>query len=152
MNTIQAIGEAVGKGLLAGVAGTAVMTGVQALEMKASGRKPSKTPAKAAEKMLEVEPKNERVEQQIAQGVHWLYGTSWGVARAVLPKLGLRGAAASSVHLALVWGTALTMLPALGLAPPVAKWPKKQLLEDLGMHAVYAFAVGAVADRLERRH
>ena len=70
------------------------------------------------------------------------------IVRAVMPSLGLRGAAATGLHLALVWGSALTLLPALGLAPPVTRWPKKQALQDFGMHAIYSLAVGAVADRL----
>ena len=45
-----------GKGLFAGVAGTAAMTVSSTLEMKLSGRPASQTPAEAAEKVLQVEP------------------------------------------------------------------------------------------------
>jgi len=148
MNRLEQIGRTLGSGLAAGAAGTAVMTGVQVAEMKVEGREPSKVPAEAVEKVLGAEPGSEEREQQLAQAVHWTYGTLWGVARAAMPVFGLRGARATGLHLGLVWGSALVILPALGLAPPVTRWPKKQILKDLGMHVAYAVAVGAVVDRL----
>ncbi|MGI8859153.1 MAG: hypothetical protein ACR2HO_03220 [Rubrobacteraceae bacterium] len=48
--TIGDVAANVGKGLFAGVAGTAAMTVSSTLEMKLSGRSASETPAKAAEK------------------------------------------------------------------------------------------------------
>lgn len=150
-NRIERITATVAKGLAAGAAGTAVMTCIQLLEMKASGRQPSKAPAQAVEKILAMEPRSERREQQLSQGVHWLYGSSWGVPRALMPLLGLRGAKATGVHLAMVWGTALAMLPSLKIAPPATQWSKKTLLKDLAMHAAYAAAAGAIADRLLHR-
>ena len=53
------IAAAVGKGLFAGAAGTAVMTASSTLEAKLRGRGASTTPAQAASKALGVEPKDE---------------------------------------------------------------------------------------------
>jgi hypothetical protein len=46
------VAAAIGKGLVAGAAGTAAMTVSSALEMKARGRKPSSAPAEAATEAL----------------------------------------------------------------------------------------------------
>jgi hypothetical protein len=60
----------VGKGLFAGLAGTAAMTVSSTLEMKLSGRPASQTPADAAEKVLHVEPENEDSEARFSNLVH----------------------------------------------------------------------------------
>jgi hypothetical protein len=59
-----------GKGLFAGVAGTAAMTVSSTLEMKLSGRPASQTPAEAAEKVLQVEPESEDTEARFSNLVH----------------------------------------------------------------------------------
>jgi hypothetical protein len=48
---------AVGRGLFAGLIGTVVMTVVQLVEIKLTGRQPSTAPADAAAKVLGVEPR-----------------------------------------------------------------------------------------------
>ena len=62
-----------GKGLFAGLAGTAAMTISSTIEMKLSGRPASQTPAASAEKVLDVEPENEDSEAQFSNLVHWGY-------------------------------------------------------------------------------
>lgn len=51
------LGSAIGRGLLAGIAGTAAITAAQNLDMKLSGRKPSDAPAVVEGKVLGVEPR-----------------------------------------------------------------------------------------------
>ena len=68
--SIGDIAANVGKGLFAGVAGTAVMTVSSTLEMKVSGRGASQTPAEAAEKVLKVEPEDEEAEARFSNLVH----------------------------------------------------------------------------------
>ena len=53
-----------GKGLFAGLAGTAAMTVSSTLEMKISGRAASETPAQAAEEVLDVQPNDEESEYE----------------------------------------------------------------------------------------
>ena len=72
------VAAAVGKGLFAGVTGTAVMTVSSTLEMKLRDRPASSAPAKAAEKVLGVEPVDEAAEARFSNLVHWGYGTAWG--------------------------------------------------------------------------
>src|SRR5215216_7834685 len=100
----------VGKGLFAGVAGTAVMTVSSTLEMKLSGRGASQTPAEAAEKVLKVEPEDEGSEAQFSNLVHWGYGTGWGGVRGLLASTGLPGPAATLAHFGLVWGSEQVVL------------------------------------------
>lgn len=47
---IAHVAAGIGIGILAGLAGTVVMTAAQMIEMKISGRKPSNTPYKAVKK------------------------------------------------------------------------------------------------------
>ena len=139
-----------GTGLTAGLAGTAVMTGVQAVEMKVSGREGSSVPAKAVETVLDVEAESEDAEQQLTQLTHWAYGTALGAARGLISAVGLCPPYADLAFFGVVWGGALTMLPSLGLAPPPTEWPGKQVAMDAAHHAVYAVAVGAVFEALVR--
>jgi hypothetical protein len=138
-----------GRGLVAGLAGTAVMTGFQLLEMKLSGEGPSATPAKAAEKVLAIQPRDARAEERLTNVVHFAYGTGWGAVRGLLAQLGFGRRLSTHAHLLMVWGAGLAMLPALELAPPVTKWSKKQVGRDLLHHCVYAWATGLVYDWLD---
>lgn len=148
---IGEVAATIGRGLVAGAIGTGVMTLAQMIQMKAHGRGPSTAPARAVEGTLGIEPRSDEAEQRLSQLTHFAYGTAWGLVRGLIGSAGARTAAANSLHLLLVWGAALAMLPRMGLAPPVREWSKVELVEDLGMHAVYAWATGAAYEWLERR-
>ena len=90
------IAAAFGKGIFAGVAGTAAMTLSSTIEMNVRGRPASSTPARAAAKVLGVEPVNEDSEGRFSNLVHWGYGTAWGGARGLLAAAGLSGPAATA--------------------------------------------------------
>jgi len=139
-----------GKGLFAGVAGTAAMTVSSTLEMKLSGRGASETPAQAAEKVLGVEPENEEAETKFSNLVHWGYGTAWGGVRGLLESAGLSGFAATAAHLGLVWGSEQVILPALNVSAPVFKYGGKATATDLLHHVVYASATGLAYSYLKR--
>ncbi|HEX2253064.1 MAG TPA: hypothetical protein VHQ65_07345 [Thermoanaerobaculia bacterium] len=141
---------ALGKGLVSGAVGTAVMTVAQSVEMKATGREPSTTPLEAARKTLGIEPADEAAAQRLNQMVHWAYGTQWGLARAVLGAFGWPAPAAAAGHFALIWGAALVMLPALGLAPPPREWGREGLAKDAGFHLLYAISASVTYAYLER--
>lgn len=145
---LGAIGAAIGKGLVAGAAGTLAITVSQMIEMKITKRKPSDAPAKAVKKTLhiEAEPGNKST---LSDEVHWVYGTSWGAFRGLLSLAGLNGFAATAAHLAAIWGTALTIEPQLDLAPPVTEWEPKTIAVDFFHHAVYAVVAGLVYDAME---
>ncbi len=139
-----------GKGLFAGLAGTAAMTVSSTLEMNLSGRGASETPAEAAETVLKVEPEDEQSEGQFSNLVHWGYGTAWGGARGLLASAGLPGPVATAAHLGLVWGSEQVVLPALGVSAPVFKYGGKAVATDLLHHVVYATATGLAYAYLDR--
>ncbi len=149
------VASAVGKGLLSGVAGTALMTLSSTIEMKLTDREASTAPADAAGKVLGVEPKGDKEKTRFSNMVHWAYGTSWGAVRGLIGAAGLSGPAAAGAHFAAVWGNGLVMLPALGVAPPVREWGAKAVLTDAFHHLVYtagvSLAFGALDRRSERR-
>lgn len=146
---LKTIAEAAGKGLVAGLAGTAAMTLSSTLEMKLQGREASTAPSQAAGKVLGVQPRDPEGEARFSQVVHWGYGTGWGVARGLLGASGLGGPAAGTAHFAAVWGSAQVMLPALDIAPPVWEWDASTIALDVLHHAVYAAATSWAYDRLE---
>jgi hypothetical protein len=148
--SIGDIAANVGKGLFAGVAGTAVMPVSSTLEMKLSGRGASQTPAEAAEKVLKVEPEDEGAEAQFSNLVHWGYGTGWGAVRGLLASAGLSGPVATAAHLGLVWGAEQIVLPALDVSAPVFKYGSKATATDLLHHVVYATATGLAYSYLDR--
>lgn len=139
-----------GKGLAAGLAGTAALTAVQRIEMMITDREGSSAPAEAVEKVLDLRPENEAAGERLGHLTHWAYGTGWGAVRGLLGAAGLKGHAATAVHFAAVWGAALVMLPRLGLAPPVKEWGARQIAKDAFFHAVYAVATGQAYDQLDR--
>ena len=147
--TLSDVAAAVGKGIFAGLAGTAAMTLSTALEMKWSGRDASDAPSKAAGRALGVQPRNQIGKARFGQVVHWSYGTTWGVARGLIGLTGLRGAAASALHFAAVWGAAQVVLPSLDVAPPATEWDAEQIATDVLHHAVYAAAAGAAYDFID---
>ena len=120
------IAAAFGKGIFAGVAGTAAMTLSSTIEMKVRGRPASSTPALAAAKVLGVEPVDEEAKARFSNLVHWGYGSAWGGARGLLAAAGLSGLTATAVHFGAVWGSEQAMLPALGVTPPLTEWGRRR--------------------------
>jgi hypothetical protein len=144
------VAAAFGKGLFAGVAGTAAMTVSSTLEMKLRERGTSSAPADAAAKVLGVEPVDEEAQARFSNLVHWGYGTAWGGVRGLIAAAGLSGTRATAVHLGMVWGSEQVMLPALEVAPPLTEWGAKEITVDLLHHLVYATATGAAYSLLDR--
>ncbi len=145
------VAGAMGKGLVAGVAGTVLMTLSSTIEMKLTGRAASSAPADAAAKVLGVEATGEAERARFSNVVHWAYGTTWGAVRGLVGVAGLNGPPAAAAHFAAVWGSGLVMLPALGVAPPVREWGAKALLTDACHHLVYAAGAGLAYAALDRQ-
>jgi len=148
-NTLGELGSAIGKGLLAGLAATAAITISQMIEMKITKREPSQAPVKVAEQTVAVKPASEQEKDQLAQELHWAYGTSWGVARGLISLTGLKGWPATLAHFTAIWGSSMIMLPKYNAAPPVYKEDAKIIAIDGFHHAVYAITAGLVYDALD---
>ncbi len=146
---LKTIAEDVGKGLVAGLAGTLAITVSQTIEMKITGRKPSTVPADAAGKALGVQATGDAEKQRFATIVHFGYGTLWGVPRGLLGAAAVSGAPATLLHFLEVWGAGLVMLPSLGLSPPVTEWENGQVAVEGVHHLVYAIAANTVYQWLD---
>jgi hypothetical protein len=137
------IADHIGRGLVAGFAGTAAMTISSTLEAKLRGREPSSAPARATAKVLGIKEFEDSVaEARFNDLSHWGYGTGWGVVRGLLAAAGLSPRAATLAHGAAIYGSAQVTLPALEIAPPAIFWGKDEIAIDAFHHAVYAAATG----------
>lgn len=142
----------VGRGVVAGVAGTAAMTVSSTLEARARHRPASTAPARAAQRVLGIDEfASARAEERFSTAVHWSYGTGWGVARALLGAVGLAPAPATAAHFAAMWGGSLVMLPTLGVAPPVTRWGRDEVAIDVFHHLVYALGTDLTYEMLSHR-
>ena len=149
MKTADTVASSIGRGLLAGFAGTAAMTISSTLEARLRGRTPSTAPARATAKVLGISGFEDGVAQaRFNDLAHWGYGTGWGVIRGLLAAAGLSHRKATAAHGAAVWGSAQVTLPALDIAPPAIFWPKEEVAIDALHHTVYALATGIAYELL----
>jgi hypothetical protein len=149
---VSTVASNIGKGLLAGVVGTAAMTVSSSVEARIRHRAASSAPARATAKVLGIK----EFEDDIAAArfndlSHWGYGTMWGVARGLLGATVLSPRTATAAHGAAVWGSAQVTLPALEVAPPFVFWGKKEVAIDLWHHTVYAVATGLAYRLIDSR-
>jgi hypothetical protein len=153
MKTAEKVAGSVGKGLVAGFAGTAAMTISSTLEAKLRGRAPSSAPARATAKVLGIASFEDNVARARFNDLsHWGYGTGWGIVRGLLDAAGLPPTKATAAHGAAVWGSAQVTLPALDVAPPAIFWPKEEIAIDVFHHTVYALATGLAYQLLSSRN
>lgn len=148
-NALGELGSAIGKGLLAGLAATAVMTLSQLIEMRITKREPSDAPVKVVSETVGAKPATKGEKEKLSQEIHWAYGTVWGVARGIIGLTGLKGLPATAAHFASVWGISMIMLPKFKAAPPVSEEDPKAIAIDGFHHAVYAITAGIVYDALD---
>jgi hypothetical protein len=150
--SLASIAASLGKGLFAGLVGTAAMTVSSTAEMKVRGRIESSAPADAVAKVLGIEKfTSDAATERFGNLVHWGYGTGWGAVRGLLAVTGLGPGLATAAHYAAVWSAELAMLPALKVAPPVTQWGAQEIAIDAWHHAVYATATGLAYGWLDRR-
>jgi hypothetical protein len=150
--TADALAGAIGKGLLAGFAGTAAMTVSSTLEARIRGRAPSSAPARATAKVLGIKEFEDDIAMaRFSDLSHWGYGTGWGVVRGLLGLTPLRPRTATAVHGGAVWGSAQVTLPALEIAPPSIFWGAQEIAIDAFHHLVYAAATGAAYSLIAAR-
>jgi hypothetical protein len=149
MNAAEKVASSIGKGLVAGFAGTAAMTISSTLEARLRGRAPSSAPARATARVLGIASFEDGVAQARFNDLsHWGYGTGWGVIRGLLDAAGLPPRKATAAHGAAVWGSAQVALTALDIAPPAIFWPKEDIAIDAFHHTVYAAVTGLAYELL----
>lgn len=150
--TMDRIARNIGRGLVAGLIGTAAMTVSSTVEAKLRGRAASTVPADAARTVLGIEKfTDDTAEQRFSQLAHWGYGTGLGVLRGLLRTLGLGPRLSSILHYALVYGGEQLLLPQLAVAPPATEWGAEEVAIDAWHHLVYVTATARTFERLSRR-
>ncbi len=140
--------ETVGRGVLAGLAGTVVMTAFQKLvEMPLTGRDDSYAPANFAEKALSIHPGSARSRKQLNYATHLALGTLWGAAYGVAAHRRLRGQRAVAAVFATVYSGDVGLNTALGLYEP-SSWTGREWAIDIVDKLVQAQATAFIFDHL----
>ncbi len=136
------------RGVVAGVAGTVVMTAFQKfVEMPITKRPESYAPADFAEKVTSADPRTPTGRRRLNYVTHFSLGMMWGAAYGVVAWKGLRGQKAVNAVFGVVYTGDVILNTALGLYQPT-QWSKKDLLIDVVDKYVQAQGTGAVFDRL----
>lgn len=149
MRTAEKLASNIGKGLVAGFAGTAAMTVSSTIEARLRRRKLSTAPARATAKALGIASFEDAIAQARFNDIsHWGYGTGWGVVHGLLDTVGVSSRAATAAHGAAVWGSAQIALPAMDIAPPAIFWGAEEVAIDAFHHTVYAVATGIAYELL----
>jgi hypothetical protein len=134
-------------GMAAGLAGAAVMTAVEKVEQRMTGRPDSYVPARTLAHLLRLrKPDEDRWARNMA--MHYGTGALVGVVRGVMGEAGLRGPWAATLFTPLRLTVDQTLENATGVGAPPWTWPRDELVIDVAHKAVYALVTGAAADRL----
>ena len=147
MTTTSTTGT-IGRGVLAGVAATGVMTAFQTLvEMPLTGRAESYAPADLVERVLPVHPRTPEGRRRLNYTTHFALGGMWGTAFGIAARAGLRGQRAVHVVFAAVYAGDVLLNTALGLYKP-GSWTAKDWAIDLVDKYVQAQATGLLLDHV----
>ena len=137
-----------GRGVLAGLAGTVVMTAFQRLvEMPLTSRDDRYAPARLVEKTTSRSPQTAAGRRRLNETTHLALGVLWGGAYGVAASRGLRGQQAVNVVFGVVYTGDVLLNTALGLYRP-QDWTAKDWAIDLVDKYVQAQATGAIFDRV----
>ena len=144
--TSPSVLESVSRGMVAGVAGTVVMSAFQKfVEMPITKRGDSYAPADFAEKILPVHPKTEQGRKRLNWVTHFALGKMWGTAYGLTAHAGLRGPKAIALVFATVYTGDVLLNKALGLYK-LSTWSKQDWTVDLIDKLVQAAATGVLYD------
>ncbi len=145
---------AVGKGVAAGLAGTALMTGYQLAVASLRDGDSSSAPAEVGRRVIEGVFQREVPEERmddLNNAMHVLYGTSWGPVYGIAQStLRLPVFHHGALFGTLVWAASLVELPAMKIAPPVWQTPPLEAALDLSYHLVYGLGVAATYALVDR--
>jgi uncharacterized membrane protein YagU involved in acid resistance len=153
------------RGLVAGAAGTAVMTAYQLAVAKAKGE-PLSTPvphrwadapppAQVVKKAADAVGEGRRFTREdvpmLTNAMHWLYGIGWGAAYSAFVRRREPSAVASGLLFGLaVWAAAYLELVPLGIYEPPWEYEPAELAVDGSYHLVYGLAVARAFAALDR--
>ena len=137
-----------GRAVVAGVAGTAVMTAFQKfVEMPLTGREDSYAPAMFAQRILPIRADSGQARERLNYVTHFSLGGMWGTAHGIAALKGLRGQKAVNTVFATVYTGDVLLNTALGLYKPT-QWSLQDVVVDVVDKYVQAQATGFIFDRL----
>ena len=136
------------RGLAAGLAGVAAMTAAEKVEQAFTHRPNSYVPAHTLERLLRLPEKPDKDRLWLNWTMHWGQGILLGAVRGLMAERGFRGPVGSFLFTNLRLLNDQTLENATGVGAPPWTWPVDEQAIDLLHKAIYAYATGAVADRL----
>ena len=144
----RALLPAAGSGVLAGLAGVAVMTAAEKVEQAVTRRPDSYVPARTLLTLLGRNPSD--VDRPVGwnHAMHWGTGAVLGALRGVWAAVGLRGPQAHLAHTVVRLATDQTLENATGVGAPPRTWPRDERAVDVLHKAIYSVVTGLVAERL----
>jgi hypothetical protein len=143
--------RAVWQGVVAGLAGAAVMTVAEKVEQRLTGRPDSHVPARVLARLTGLPEQPARQPRWLNLAMHYGQGAVVGVLRSVMAQAGLRGPVASGMFTAVRLTNDQILENATGVGAPPQTWPRHELAVDVLHKIVYGFTTGAVADALAAR-
>jgi len=136
-----------GRGAVAGVAGTVVMTAFQKfVEMPITGRSDSYAPAQLAEKVFRLHPGTPASRRRLNNATHLALGAMWGVAYALAARAGLGGPRAVAAVFVTVYAGDVLLNTALGLYR-LQEWSGQDWAVDVIDKLVQGASTGALFER-----
>lgn len=152
-NGLAHAGMALGVGLIAGLAGTAVVTLSRKLDKKCAERKSEGALLEVASKVLDVKPSSEEKKEKVVEEVHWAYGAGKGIIRGALNILGIDGLLGTAAHFGTIWYCERVLLPDAKKVFPDVKGSRSiseedpfTLARESAHQALYALVTGLVFD------
>ncbi|MFI5911780.1 hypothetical protein [Dactylosporangium sp. NPDC051541] len=143
--------RAVWQGVVAGLAGAAVMTVAEKAEQRLTGRPDSHVPGRVLARLTGRPARPGRQPRWLNLTMHYGQGALVGVLCSVMAQAGLRGPVASGMFTVVRLSSDQILENATGVGAPPQTWPRAELALDVLHKSVYGFTTGAVADALAAR-
>ena len=147
----ESIWISLAKGVLAGLAGVAVMTVGEKLEQAVTKRPNSYVPAHTLERLLGLPTRPDRDRLWLNWAMHYGQGVVLGLLRAIMARGGIRGPVGSFMLLNARLLNDQTLENATGVGALPWTWPVNEQVIDLIHKAVFAFTTGVITDRIVKK-
>jgi hypothetical protein len=145
------------RSVLAGAAGTAIMTLTYAAERRLRRRTPpvmldyddSLVPGQIVASVMHLPHVTAREDRDLGLILRWSYGSAFGLLHGALRR-GVGEPWASAGFGGTLMTATLTLFPLLGRTPPPWRWGADVMATSIGTHAAYVAAVAGVDDGIRR--
>jgi hypothetical protein len=138
------------RGVVAGAAGTAMMTLAYTVERRLRNRPEqpldyddSLVPGQIVASVLHLPSVTARGEYDLGMMLRWGYGSAFGMMHGALRRV-VREPWASVIFGSMLMSATLSLFPLLGRTPPPTRWPASLLATSFATHTVYVGTVAAV--------